>query len=233
MRFLLLAPFLASLVATIAVPRSEYVSYHGYKVFRVRTQEKLESVQRKLSLLSLEEWNHDIKEHIDVVVPPHQLAAFQALGLDCHTMHENLGDSIIKESGPNILGKRQAANSSWFDSYHDYNDHVQYFSDLHDSFLDNSEIISSGTSVEGRDIYGLHLWGAGGPGKPAVLYHATVHAREWIAAPVVEYVTTQLIDGYQSGNNDTRSFLDRYDFYILPFVNPDGDFLRDRVFTPL
>ena len=28
------------------------------------------------------------------------------------------------------------------------------------------------------------MWGAGGPGKPAVLWHGTVHAREWIVAPV-------------------------------------------------
>ncbi|KAL9623641.1 MAG: hypothetical protein Q9160_002097 [Pyrenula sp. 1 TL-2023] len=229
---LLLVSLLASLAtgaAAVAVsPRSEeHISYHGYKVFRVRTQEKLVSVQRKLSSLSLEEWNHDIDRHVDVVVPPDRLAAFEALGLECHTMHENLGDSILAESAYSkkkhlLLGKRQTANSSWFDSYHDYADHVQYFNDLHDSFLSNSEIISSGTSVEGRDIYGLHLWGAGGPGKPVVLYHGTVHAREWIAAPVVEYITTQLVDGYRDGSNVSQSFLNQYDFYIFPFVNPDG-----------
>jgi hypothetical protein len=28
------------------------------------------------------------------------------------------------------------------------------------------------------------MWGADGPGKPAILWHGTVHAREWIVAPV-------------------------------------------------
>lgn len=225
MRSLLWTTFLAaSLTAAVAVPHSEYVSYHGYRVFRVKTREKLASVQRKLSALSLDEWwNHDIERHIDVVVPPDQLAAFKALGVDYTTMHENLGNSIVAESVSKLPGKRQATNSSWFDSYHDYEDHVQYFDSLQESFSSNSEIISSGTSVEGRDIYGLHLWGAGGPGKPAVLYHGTVHAREWIAAPVVEYITTQLIEGYRNGNNVSQSFLNQYDFYILPFVNPDGE----------
>lgn len=34
-------------------------------------------------------------------------------------------------------------------------------------------------------MFGVHFWGADGPGKrPAVVYHGTVHAREWITAPV-------------------------------------------------
>ncbi|KAI3396077.1 hypothetical protein diail_494 [Diaporthe ilicicola] len=61
-----------------------------------------------------------------------------------------------------------------------------------------------------------------GPGKPAVLYHGTVHAREWITTLVVEYLTLQLINGYEAGNNDTRTVLDTFDFYIVPVVNPDG-----------
>ena len=216
-----LALFAAGAVAT-PHPSSDHVSYDGYKVFRVKTREKLAYVQRKLSTLSLEEWNHDIDRHIDVVVPPEKLAAFEALGLEHRTMHKNLGDSIVAESKP--IRTRQATNtSSWFDSYHPYEDHIQYFKDLHNRFSNNSEIISSGTSVEGRDIYGLHLWGADGPGKPAVLYHGTVHAREWIAAPVVEYITTQLVDGYRGPNNASASFLNDYDFYIFPFVNPDGE----------
>ena len=38
---------------------------------------------------------------------------------------------------------------------------------------------------------------------------------------VVEYLTLQLIQGY-GVDNLTTSFLDKYDFYIFPFVNPDG-----------
>lgn len=38
----------------------------------------------------------------------------------------------------------------------------------------------------------------------------------------IEYATQQLIQGYKDGDNVTQSFLDNYDFYIFPFVNPDG-----------
>lgn len=50
----------------------------------------------------------------------------------------------------------------------------------------------------------------------------TVHAREWITAPVIEYIAKQLVDGYKAGDNDTQAVLDNYDFYMFPFVNPDG-----------
>jgi murein tripeptide amidase MpaA len=118
--------------------------------------------------------------------------------------------------------------------------HIEWWRDLQKSFPGQSNWTSSGTSYEGRDIFGVHLWGANGPGKPAVLYHGTVHAREWITAPYVsstycdkggqmlthastiEYVAQQLIKGYKSGDNITQAFLNSYDFFIFPFVNPDG-----------
>lgn len=119
------------------------------------------------------------------------------------------------------------------------------------AFPNNSKIVSTGKSVYGRNIFGLHLYGASGPGKPAVLYHGTVHAREWIAAPVrskritfqsshvmqilifkqvVEYITVQLISGYKAGDPLVQKFLNSYDFYIFPVVNPDGRF---SPFAPL
>lgn len=32
----------------------------------------------------------------------------------------------------------------------------------------------------------------------------------------------RLINGYLNGDEDARSMLDQYDFYIVPVVNPDG-----------
>lgn len=39
----------------------------------------------------------------------------------------------------------------------------------------------------------------------------------------VEYLTLQLILGYNSGDEEVRFYLDSYDFYIFPVVNPDGE----------
>ncbi|KAH7318204.1 zinc carboxypeptidase [Stachybotrys elegans] len=240
----LLTSLLASAAAGAAVtPREEQdspVSYAGFKVFRVATNGRPSRVEARLadSGLVYEQWNDDVATHIDVVVAPGNVAAFEALGsLSYRVMHEDLGASIAAESegahafslmkrqagvSGEELHKRQIEDGSWFDSYHNYEDHIDYFRALHAAFPNNSEIISAGRSYQDRNIFGIHLWGADGPGKPAVLYHGTVHAREWIVAPVVEYITRQLVTGYNDGNEDVVSILDRYDFFIFPFVNPDG-----------
>lgn len=110
---------------------------------------------------------------------------------------------------------------SWFDGYHAFADHLDYLDDLVDAFP-NSETFVSGKSLEGRPQKGIHFWGKNGKGKnQAILWHGTTHAREWISAMTVEYLAYQLIDGY--GKDDlVTSFLDDYDFYLIPFVNPDG-----------
>ncbi|KAI2610242.1 uncharacterized protein GGS25DRAFT_531153 [Hypoxylon fragiforme] len=203
---------------------ADAISYNGYKVLRVNAHGHPSTIKGKLSGISYEQWNDDIYKHIDIIVPPDQVSAFEALGLDYQVMHDDLGASISAESisGRVQGGRRQTGDLSWFDSYHAYDDHIQYFKDLQASFPNNSEVISSGTSYEGRDLYGLHLWGANGSGKPAVLYHGNVHAREWITSPVIEYITLQLVTGYLGSDDLVRSFLDNYDFYIIPIVNPDG-----------
>ncbi|KAK8123327.1 hypothetical protein PG999_003245 [Apiospora kogelbergensis] len=226
MKPLTLASLLAPLITGVAAlpKQEEAVSYNGYKVYRINTLGGAAAIQDKLAALSsYEQWHQDVG-HLDVLISPDEAVSFEGLGLDFRVMHQDLGTSISAESAASAKRwtKRQDNPLAWFETYHNYEDHIQYFRDLHDAFPSNSEMVSSGKSYQGRDIFGIHLWGAGGPGKPAVLYHGTVHAREWISAPVVEYITLQLINGYNAGNNQTRSFLDRYDYYIFPFVNPDG-----------
>lgn len=82
-----------------------------------------------------------------------------------------------------------APNSTWFDAYHSIADHGQFLKDLAAAYPSNSEAISAGKSLEGRDIYGIHIWGSAGKGsKPGVVWHGTVHAREWITTMVNYHV---------------------------------------------
>ncbi|WYZ43279.1 hypothetical protein EsH8_VI_000978 [Colletotrichum jinshuiense] len=168
------------------VAASTPVSYDGYQVLRVKTGTEAASVQQKLSSIKFDEWNTVVNKHIDIAISPDQVARFRDLGLDYHVMHEDLGISITTESTVSSSWKRQVDDLSWYDSYHPYDDHKAYFEALHKAFPNNSEIVSSGTSYEGRDIFGIHFWGADGP------------------------------------DNETTGFVDKYDFWVFPFVNPDG-----------
>ena len=39
----------------------------------------------------------------------------------------------------------------------------------------------------------------------------------------IEYLARQLVVGYQSCDKDVKKFLDHYDFWLVPFHNPDGE----------
>ena len=78
-----------------------------------------------------------------------------------------------------------SANSTWFKSYHAYKDHIQFLKDLQASYPSQSAVVTSGKSLNGNDITGIHFWGSSGKGKPAVVFHGTVHAREWISTMVI------------------------------------------------
>ncbi|KAI1489108.1 zinc carboxypeptidase [Biscogniauxia mediterranea] len=241
MKFLQILSLVAPLTVAVQVDRRGRQTYHGYKVFRVITQGDSSAFEAELESLSAIELTrnhgHIGEQHFDVAVPPESFAAFDALNYTvANVLTEDLGAELAlegelepypgldKSSASSLTAAAAAAlpDASWFNAYHAYADHLTFLKDLQAAFPSNSELITTGTSFEGRDLQGIHLWGSGGKGsKPAIYFHGNVHAREWITSMVVEYLTYQLILNY--GNDTTvQSTLDNYDFYIVPIVNPDG-----------
>lgn len=186
----LLGTFAAVAAALPSGDSGTYLSYDEHRIYRVATQGRVNDLKIKLdeTLSHYYEAGTDGSTFMDVIIPPGGREVFENLGLSYRTTNEDLGASIAAErrSEHSSKWRRQEEGDSdkWFDSYHSYEDHIQYFKDLHESFPDNSEIVSAGESYEGRDIWGLHVWGDDGPGKPAILWYGTSHAREWIVAPV-------------------------------------------------
>ncbi|RYP03201.1 hypothetical protein DL764_005305 [Monosporascus ibericus] len=229
MKFLRTLLLAAPLAGAARLDRRGKVSYDGYKIFRV-APEFADAVETELEDLS---GMHLMRtaQHFDVAIPPESIESFQLLNVSSELISDDIGAEIALEgelapyeSLVQALDVAAAAvpDASWFRAYHSYNDHLTFLSDLQKSFPSNSEIFRAGTSFQGRAITGIHLWGSGGKGsKPAITFHGTVHAREWITTMVNEYIAWQLVVGY--GNDTTvKAYLDSYDFYILPVVNPDG-----------
>ncbi|KAI1446059.1 zinc carboxypeptidase A [Annulohypoxylon stygium] len=223
------------------VSRDGKASFDGFKVYKVDTKDRLNELNSVFEGLSVIELNHN-DATVDIAVAPEHLEAFDTLNFTSTILSEDLGADIAAEgslaSYPGLwsflditllvtkqtvdLDEDGVPSLSWFDSYHAYEDHIQYWSDLQAAFPDNSELIQVGPSFEGRQIQGIHLWGSGGKdSKPAIFFNGNVHAREWITSKVVEYLLYQIVTGY--GNDTTvQTALDNYDFYVLPVVNPDG-----------
>ncbi|EFR00836.1 carboxypeptidase A1 [Nannizzia gypsea CBS 118893] len=201
--------------------------YSGYKVIRVPTQKNnVKEVQRIITDLDLDTWKYPKAEgqNADIVIPPSQISSFmeRISRMDSEIMHEDLGLSISNETTFEAYSAGYAPDINWFKSYHSYQDHISYLQDLQGLFRTRSEFIDAGKSHEGRTIPALHLWGSGGKNsKPAIIFHGTIHAREWITTMVTEYMAWSFLSQYNK-NADITSIVDNFDIWIFPIVNPDG-----------
>ncbi|KAF2273322.1 uncharacterized protein EI97DRAFT_383976 [Westerdykella ornata] len=214
MKSALVSSLLFALALAGAVPKK--VDYNGFKVLRVNLNEKLDKLEA-LEKLATHVLNPGKASFVDVVVAPENVDAVNALSA-ATVITEDVGAALKEEGGFSAY----AGSETWFTAYHSYADHLQFLRDLQAGYTSNSAIITAGTSVEGRTLTGIQIWGTGGRGsKPAVLIHGNVHAREWITSKTVEYIAWQLLTKY-STDATVKSLVDKFDFYIVPIVNPDG-----------
>lgn len=202
---LCLAPFaVASPFQTYSTlaSRNAKANYDGYHVYSVTPSSGIEARQLEKRF---ERYNtHPVRDTLSIAIPPEEVESFTSLGLEARLLNSDLGAFIRSTEGKtstynNALHKRgELPDLSWFDSYHDYADHLEYWDDLVAAFPDNSEKFEIGKSYENRSMYAFHLFGDdkkgpkgkgkghGRPGKhgkkevekPVILWHATVHARE-------------------------------------------------------
>lgn len=188
---------LASLGCALANPlaQAREVSYDGFGVFRLPVSDDISKVAAIVENLGLETWKSFKKPgaYADVVVPPEKLSAFneQTAGIEgIEVMHEDLAKSIAAEQEPAMVtmsdvSSLAAINTTWFTAYHSYADHLSYIRNLAAKYPNNAAIATSGTSLQGNTITGIQIFGSSGAGvKPAVVFHGTVHAREWITTMV-------------------------------------------------
>ncbi|KAI6749509.1 hypothetical protein HG530_014923 [Fusarium avenaceum] len=221
------------LLLGLAVPFvAAKISYDGWKAFSITTNssnENMTALLQDLNYVTLSCESH--RDTLEIAVPPTKVAGFEALDMNATVTSHDLGAEIAEEGKfehyyhtPKGRGFNPTLpNKSYFNSYHSFDQHTQFLSDLQASFKKNSEIFVAGTSVEKRDIRGIHLWGNNGKGRnPAIIWHGNVHAREWISGMTVEYLAYKIIQGYQKKDSLIQATLNNFDFYILPIVNPDG-----------
>jgi murein tripeptide amidase MpaA len=91
-----------------------------------------------------------------------------------------------------------------------------YLDEVATTYSNIATLITIGASYEGRTMRVLKL--SNGPGKTGIWFEAAIHAREWLAPPVVLYTINELTENLALN----QAMLDKNDFYLLPVANPDG-----------
>lgn len=197
-----------------AVPAAQPFDFSGYKGVLVE-------VRTEADLVLLSSISHDLPGcHVGVgpteaVVAPDRMADLQRSGLSFKVLSEDLGPVMSRHL------HRSPTRGDW-DDYLDLDEIIAFINDLAAARPDLCSVSSIGTSIEGRDIWALHLSGTPeDPSKPAVFYHGLQHAREWITGSAVLYLANHLVNNYDS-DPCISDLMDRADFYLAPCVNPDG-----------
>lgn len=99
------------------------------------------------------------------------------------------------------------------------------------------QIISVGSSYEGRDIKALKVGvpptneEAKNRKRKTIVVSGGAHAREWISVTTINYVAFSLITQYGKRPSTTK-LLEDVDFVFVPTINPDGyqhSFEHDRL----
>ncbi|HZE33465.1 MAG TPA: M14 family zinc carboxypeptidase, partial [Actinoallomurus sp.] len=95
-----------------------------------------------------------------------------------------------------------------------------------------AQAVDIGTTGRGKPITAIkvtknaHSLRSGS--RPAVIYQATQHAREWIAPETVRRLLHYYLDNYGK-NRDVTKLVDTDELWFIPVVNVDG---YDYTFTP-
>lgn len=88
------------------------------------------------------------------------------------------------------------------------------------------KLVKLGTTYQGREILAVKLTqGARGVAdgtRPAVLFSATQHAREWIATEVDRRLMNHYIDRWRANDREVRKLLQTTELWFIPVANPDG-----------
>jgi len=198
----------------------------------IRVDLRTEKQRRVLTSLSLEPFNcrAPLQGLTDYLVTSDILPALDEAGIEYTILIKDMQARIDAERahieatnaagvhGPEDEGVR---GLSWFASYKDYAQIQTYTSALVTMRPDLASPISAGTSLQGRDMFGLRITSSVGTGKPGIIIHGLQHAREWVTGMTAVYIADRLVRTYDT-DPAIHTLLDTYEVFVIPCMNPDG-----------
>lgn len=159
------------------------------------------------------------KAQVEVIITEAQANKLRAKGVD-------LTKKKVKGQDAARVMAEQADNG--FEVWASYSEPGGIRDDLlatADAYPDLTKVVTAGQSVNGQDILAVKVTKSADNrkdgAKPAVLYGATQHAREWITPEMVQRLMHHVLEGYGSDPEITE-LLDTTELWFLPVQNPDG-----------
>jgi hypothetical protein len=158
---------------------------------------------------------------LEMVLSKGQAQSLRAQGVNVQLQKNELGLSS------RAFAALQA--STGYNVWRDYDGPDGYRAQLYDIARQNRDIAKLkviGHTIQGREILALKLTknarNMRDGSRPAVLYSAMQHAREWIAGEVDIRLLRWYIDNYRANDQETKKLLKSTELWFVPVMNPDG-----------
>ncbi|XP_054165083.1 zinc carboxypeptidase A 1-like [Oppia nitens] len=210
--------------------------YDGYSLIRLIPETKAQLIylrQLEESVTELDFWKSpsQVSQSVDILIPPHLNHTFNFMfnkkSFKKSVLINDLEKVLVEERKPYIAEPNKQTKAdivvNHFDDYQRLNKIHSFLDAIANQYPDISATEVIGKSYENRDLKIIRIGvGQKNNNKPVIFFEGGIHAREWISPATVQFFAQTLIQGYASGDKDIKALLEKFDFYILPSVNPDG-----------
>lgn len=210
--------------------------YNGYTVYRLvpKTWDQLQYLHDlSLTTTELDFWTYPtgLNQTVDIMLSPQQKeiygAVFRALKIEQSVMIKDVeeveqmrrSEVVTNYSTPFT---REVFPGFWT-TYRRLADFFTFLDAARAAVPAISAVETIGRSYENRELRLIKLGiGYSTNTKPIYFIDSLIHAREWITGASVTYFVQYLVDGYLNNDAVVIALLTKFDFYVLPVVNPDG-----------
>jgi len=211
----LVAVFVATWSWWVPQANAQTKRFDGHQVVGIEITDEAD-VQ---TVLALEEASEDFDFWMDsfgigvvhVRVSPEQRIALDASGLTY---------VVVVDDVQALVHYERSGGAGFYEDFRTYEEYLALMNDLASTHPDLAEVVSLGKSLEGRDMWALHITGPG-DNKPGVLYHGCIHASEWFTSPIVVYTAEYLLTNYET-EPTVRMLVDNVEWFMMPILNVDG-----------
>jgi hypothetical protein len=227
MKFLSAAILVCLVAACLA---NEKTSYKGYKLIRVYPNnaadmkfiQKMESVDPELDV-----WHGDI-DGTDVMLSPKNirtyLGLFKSRNMKFEVVQQDV-QAVIEQQEESMRAQAKDAKNI----IHTYARHTainNFIDEIVDRFPNASRATLVATTYEiGRTLENraLKVLRLKTPSTTRSIWiDCGIHAREWASPATCVSFTDRIINEYLAGVPAITALMNKYEFHILPVLNPDG-----------